>query len=250
MAPRRLSCRCNITPVPSYGSTFVYMITPRNVIPAWVTPAWVHHGCCTGGDNFTPVWNLTPLSCKRKTTTCFGVESVCQYTGTGSPCVMFVIFIFESHVYFINILKCTYLQITRYEMTQSVRNTKSKSHPGMKLAPVRVFSCKHPLNEKTKQQIWDSDTRQQKEKIETLWEVKITQKQHFKTHQKCFLGFKMLSQNFPETHVCRGTNNSIHPWEQFFNNLVKHIRFMLWIDLSPNKVQPVEKKKCISWHVL
>ena len=33
-------------------------------------------------------------------------------------------------------------------MTQSSckRDTKSKSHAGMKLAPVRVFSCKHPLN--------------------------------------------------------------------------------------------------------
>ena len=33
-------------------------------------------------------------------------------------------------------------------MTQSSckRDTKSKSHPGMKLAPVRVFSCKHPLS--------------------------------------------------------------------------------------------------------
>ena len=32
-------------------------------------------------------------------------------------------------------------------MTQSSckRDSKSKSHPGMKLAPVRVFSCKHPL---------------------------------------------------------------------------------------------------------
>ena len=32
-------------------------------------------------------------------------------------------------------------------MTQSSckRDTKSKSHPGAKLAPVRVFSCKHPL---------------------------------------------------------------------------------------------------------
>ena len=40
-----------------------------------------------------------------------------------------------------------YLQITRYEMTQSSckRDSKSKSYPGMKLAPVRVFSCKHPL---------------------------------------------------------------------------------------------------------
>ena len=33
-------------------------------------------------------------------------------------------------------------------MTQSSckRHTKSKSHPSVKLAPVRVFSCKHPLN--------------------------------------------------------------------------------------------------------
>ena len=32
-------------------------------------------------------------------------------------------------------------------MTQSSckRDTKSKSHPSVKLAPVRVFSCKHPL---------------------------------------------------------------------------------------------------------
>ena len=32
-------------------------------------------------------------------------------------------------------------------MTQSSckRDSKSKSHPGMRLAPVRVFSCKHPL---------------------------------------------------------------------------------------------------------
>ena len=41
-----------------------------------------------------------------------------------------------------------YLQITRYELTKSTckRDTKSKSHPGMKLAPVRVFSCNYPLN--------------------------------------------------------------------------------------------------------
>ena len=32
-------------------------------------------------------------------------------------------------------------------MTQSSckRDTKSKSHPGAELAPVRIFSCKHPL---------------------------------------------------------------------------------------------------------
>ena len=34
-------------------------------------------------------------------------------------------------------------------MTQSSCkcDTKSKSHPSMKLAPVGVFSCKHPLRE-------------------------------------------------------------------------------------------------------
>ena len=26
------------------------------------------------------------------------------------------------------------------------RDTNSKSHPSVKLAPVRVFSCKHPLS--------------------------------------------------------------------------------------------------------
>ena len=41
-----------------------------------------------------------------------------------------------------------YPQITRYEMTQlsCKRDTKSKGHPGMKLAPMRVFLCKHPLS--------------------------------------------------------------------------------------------------------
>ena len=35
-------------------------------------------------------------------------------------------------------------------MTQSPckHDKKSKSHPGMKLAPVRIFSCKHPLSHK------------------------------------------------------------------------------------------------------
>ena len=43
---------------------------------------------------------------------------------------------FESHMYF------------QHEMTQSSckRDMKSKSHPVMRLAPVQVFSCKHPLS--------------------------------------------------------------------------------------------------------
>ena len=48
MTPGRLSPRSEFTPVPSHGSIFVYMIPPQNVMPARVTPAWVHPGSCTG----------------------------------------------------------------------------------------------------------------------------------------------------------------------------------------------------------
>ena len=34
MTPGRLSRRSEFPPVPSHGSTFVYMIPPQNVIPA------------------------------------------------------------------------------------------------------------------------------------------------------------------------------------------------------------------------
>ena len=36
------------TPVPSYGSVFVYMIPKQNVMPAQVKPARVHPGSCAG----------------------------------------------------------------------------------------------------------------------------------------------------------------------------------------------------------
>ena len=48
MTPGRLSPRGEFTPVPSHGSIFVYMIPPQNVMPARVTPAWVHPGSRTG----------------------------------------------------------------------------------------------------------------------------------------------------------------------------------------------------------
>ena len=34
ITPGRLSCWCELTPVPSHGSTFVYMIPPQNVMLA------------------------------------------------------------------------------------------------------------------------------------------------------------------------------------------------------------------------
>ena len=38
MIPGRLSSRREFTPVPSYGSVFVYMIPKQNVMPARVVP--------------------------------------------------------------------------------------------------------------------------------------------------------------------------------------------------------------------
>ena len=61
MTPGRLSRRSEFTPVPSHGSTFVYMIPPQNVMPARVTP----------------VRNLATVSCKRETSERFGVKSDC-----------------------------------------------------------------------------------------------------------------------------------------------------------------------------
>ena len=39
MTPGRLSRRGEFTPVPSHGSTFVYMIPPQKVMPARIAPA-------------------------------------------------------------------------------------------------------------------------------------------------------------------------------------------------------------------
>ena len=48
MIPGRLSSRREVTPVPSYGSVFVFMIPTQNVIPARVIPARAHPGSCAG----------------------------------------------------------------------------------------------------------------------------------------------------------------------------------------------------------
>ena len=119
----------------SHSSTFVYMIhvPPQNVMLARVAPAWVHPGVSSPqfshrGENFTPVWDFATVSCKRETTTRFGVKSVCR----------------ES--------KMALSASTRWmwddEKTDAfpvIMIPKSRSHPGMKLVPVQVFPCKHPL---------------------------------------------------------------------------------------------------------
>ena len=68
------------------------------------------------GENFTPVRNFVTVSCKHETTTHFAR-------------------VFYQHE--------VYLQITEIwnDPSSCKRDTKPKSHPDMKLAPVRVLSC-------------------------------------------------------------------------------------------------------------
>ena len=75
MTPGRLSRPNEFTTALSHGSTFVYMIPPQSVMPARVTPAWVHPDCCTEA--------RISLRCEisqqyHVTTTRFGVKSVCR----------------------------------------------------------------------------------------------------------------------------------------------------------------------------
>ena len=106
--------------------------------PSVISPLLLYRG-----ENLSPVRNLATVSCIRETTTRFGVPIDWNWKRTRNVCD------FESHVHFIN-MKCTFKQRDT-EMTQSSckRDTKLKSHFGMKLAPVRVFSCKHPLIQPT-----------------------------------------------------------------------------------------------------
>ena len=45
MTPGRLSHRGEFTPVPSHGSTFVYMIPPQKVMPVRVAPGKISLWC-------------------------------------------------------------------------------------------------------------------------------------------------------------------------------------------------------------
>ena len=48
MTPGRALPKSEFTPVASHGSIFFYMVLTQNVMPARVTPAWVHRCFRTG----------------------------------------------------------------------------------------------------------------------------------------------------------------------------------------------------------
>ena len=101
------------------------------------------------GENFTSVRKLATVSCKRESTTCFGLKSVCRYTGTGSAFVMFAI---SNHRCILS--PCSVPSNNEIWNDSFIkRDTKSKSDLGMKHALVRVFSCKQPLKENRLQKL-------------------------------------------------------------------------------------------------
>ena len=85
MISGRLSSRREFTPVPSYGSVFVYMIPTQNVMPARVIPARVHAGSCAG---IIPARKFIPVSCKRGMSVRFisiKVSSILRHYKTRTP---------------------------------------------------------------------------------------------------------------------------------------------------------------------
>ena len=69
MTPVRLSRLHEFTPVPSHSTIFVHAGASH---PGVSSPPLLYRD-----ENFTPGRNLATASCKRETTTCFGVKSVC-----------------------------------------------------------------------------------------------------------------------------------------------------------------------------
>ena len=77
MTPGRLSRLHEFTPVPSHSSIFVQFTTKCHASashPGVSSPPLLYRG-----ENFTPGRNLATASCKRETTTRFGVKSVCRF---------------------------------------------------------------------------------------------------------------------------------------------------------------------------
>ena len=70
MTPGRLSRLHEFTPVPSHSAMFVHNGASH---PGVSSPPLLYRG-----ENFTPGRNLATASCKRETTTRFGVKSVCR----------------------------------------------------------------------------------------------------------------------------------------------------------------------------
>ena len=107
---------------------FVYMIPPQNVMPARVTPVWVHPGCCTEV-RISLQYKISQryhVNTKRPHVLVWNRSAGRLEREAHAQCLRFwIMHVFYQHE--------VHLQIARYmyEMTKSSfkRNMKSKSHP-------------------------------------------------------------------------------------------------------------------------
>ena len=84
----RLSSRREFTPVPSYGSVFVYMIPTQNVMPAQVITGASSPRFLCRSEIFIPARKFIPVSCKRCMTvrfTSITVSSILRHYKTRTP---------------------------------------------------------------------------------------------------------------------------------------------------------------------
>ena len=111
---------------------------------------WQQHKISYGSESYrylcrseilTPERKLIPMSCKRGTTVRSGMKSLSWESGTGRACVVIDIkskMASQSCRPIWRILHVNLIPSCKHVM-------KSQCHTGMKLAPVRVFTCNHPL---------------------------------------------------------------------------------------------------------
>ena len=138
MIPGRLLHRREFTPVPSLSSVFVYMISPKKVMLGASHTGVSSLRLLHRSENFVPARNIATVSYKRRTTTRSGVKLACV------PFLIDAIFAIWIHACILSICGVP----SGKHDTNSPRhhvNEVSRSHPGVKLASVRVFSCKHLL---------------------------------------------------------------------------------------------------------
>ena len=113
-------------------------------MPARVTPAWVHPGSCTGA-TISLRYEISQryhVNAKRAPVSLWNPSA--GRLEKGSECVMFAIL---NHTCTLPTWSVPWNnKIWNDPVIMWTRFAITKSHPGLKLAPVRIFSCKHHLS--------------------------------------------------------------------------------------------------------
>lgn len=115
---------------------FVYVIPEQNLIPKRV------HSVPVQERGFHSGTKLIPMSCKGSMTVCSGIKSLSQESGrTSNPNWHY------NHVEHVGWREVSLHVNAEWNLIPSyIHCMRSQCHTGMKLALVKVFTCKHPIN--------------------------------------------------------------------------------------------------------